>query len=104
MVVVRPPGAPAVGEAAPVRVEVILRATPGSAPPEGFEWASLPPQAVAYTVHHGRAESLGAAEAVLADWVKMKSLRFGDEVRRIYLKRGKNPRKDVTEIQIPLTR
>ncbi len=93
------------GEGAPsVSVEVQLPFPRGTTPPAGFEVASVPPQSVAYTVHHGRPDALGAAEAVLGEWVKMKSLRFAAEVRRIYLKRGKNPRKDVTEVQIPLTR
>lgn len=104
MVVVRAPEAAPEGPRPPVRVEVMLPVNPGTQPPEGFEAATLAPQAVAYTVHHGRAGTLGGAEAVLAEWVKMKSLRFGGEIRRIYLKRGKNPRKDVTEVQIPLTR
>jgi len=103
MVVVRGPEGPNGGEP-PVRVEVFLPVSAGTAPPEGFEAASLPAQSVAYTVHHGRPDGLGGAERVLADWVKMKSLRFATEVRRIYIKRGKNPRKDVTEVQIPLHR
>ena len=103
MVVMR--GAEGKGEAEPpVRVEVLLPVPAGTSPPAGFEAASLPPQSVAYTVHHGRPDGLKGAERVLADWVKMKSLHFAEEVRRIYIKRGKNPRKDVTEVQIPLQR
>ncbi|HEY6098219.1 MAG TPA: GyrI-like domain-containing protein [Anaeromyxobacter sp.] len=91
---------------APPRVEVavMLPVAAGTSPPQGFEAKSLPGEPVAYTVHHGRSDALLAAEAVLAAWVKMKSLVLSGEVRRIYLKRGKNPRKDVTEVQIPLSR
>jgi effector-binding domain-containing protein len=87
-----------------LEVAVMLPVAAGTSPPQGFEAKSLPGQAVAYTVHHGRSEGLHAAEAVLSGWVKMKSLALGGEVRRIYLKRGKNPKKDVTEVQIPLSR
>jgi effector-binding domain-containing protein len=103
VVIRQPTGTPGQGAVA-LRVEVRLPVARGTLPPAGFEAESVPPQPVAYTVHHGRADALAAAEAVLADWVKMKSLRFVSEVRRVYLKRGKNPRKDVTEVQIPLTR
>jgi effector-binding domain-containing protein len=103
MVVVRGPEGPRGGEP-PVRVEVFLPVPAGTAPPAGFETASIPAQSVAYTVHHGKPDGLGGAERVLAEWVKMKSLLFAAEVRRVYIKRGKNPRKDVTEVQIPLHR
>lgn len=91
---------------APSRLEVavMLPVPEGTSPPQGFEARSLPGQPVAYTVHHGRPDALPAAESVLSAWVKMKSLAFEGDVRRIYLKRGKNPRKDVTEVQIPLSR
>jgi effector-binding domain-containing protein len=87
-----------------VKVEVLVPVAAGTVPPAGFEAADLPPQSVAYTVHHGKPDGLHSAERVLGEWVKMKSLRFASEVRRIYIKRGKNPRKDVTEVQIPLDR
>lgn len=90
--------------APPVRVEVSFPVSPGTPPPAGFEAQSLPPQSVAYTVHHGKPDGLQSAERVLADWVKMKSLHFAADIRRIYIKRGKNPRKDVTEVQIALHR
>jgi effector-binding domain-containing protein len=103
VVIRQPSGTSALGPRA-LRVEVRLPVAQGTAAPAGFKAESVPAQPVAYTVHHGRADALAAAEAVLADWVKMKSLQFASEVRRVYLKRGKNPRKDVTEVQIPLTR
>jgi effector-binding domain-containing protein len=97
-------GAQEQGARPPVRVEVRVPVAAGTAPPSGFEVVSIPQQSVAYTVHHGKPDGLGSAERVLTDWVKMKSLRFAAEVRRVYVKRGKNPRKDVTEVQIPLER
>jgi effector-binding domain-containing protein len=103
MVVLRGPEGPQ-GAEPPVRVELFLPVSAGTAAPAGFESTSLPPLSVAYTVHHGNPDGLGGAERVLAEWVKMKSLHFAAEVRRIYIKRGKNPRKDVTEVQIPLER
>jgi len=104
MVVVRKTAGEAPGAAPRFEVAVWVPVAPGTSPPQGFEARSLPGEPVAYTVHHGRADGLGAAESVLAAWVRMKSLAFGLEVRRVYLKRGKNPRKDVTEVQIPLSR
>ncbi len=104
MVVVLAPERSAPEAQARLEVAVMLAVPPGTPPPHGFEARSLPGQPVAYTVHHGRPDALQAAESVLSAWVKMKSLAFGGEVRRIYLKRGKNPRKDVTEVQIPLSR
>jgi effector-binding domain-containing protein len=87
-----------------VSVDVMMPVAPGTLAPAGFEARSLPPQAVAYTVHHGHAQSLASAEAVLFDWVRIKALKLGGQVRRVYLKRGKNPKKDITELQIPLGR
>jgi len=85
-------------------VDVMVPVAPGMSAPPGFESVSLPSQAVAYTIHHGNAADLSGAEAVLADWVEMKSLRKAGAMRRIYVKQGKNPKKDITEIQIPLER
>jgi len=90
--------------AAAVAVEVRVPVAPGTAAPDGFDAVRCTPRSVAYTVHHGRSEGLLGAEAVLLDWVKMKALRFARETRRVYVKRGKNPKKDVTEVQIPLER
>jgi effector-binding domain-containing protein len=90
--------------AIPVAVEVRVPVAPGTAAPEGFDVVRCTPRAVAYTIHHGRSDGLRGAEAVLLGWVKMKALRFAGETRRVYVKRGKNPKKDVTEVQIPLER
>lgn len=103
MVVVKPragDGTPAMVES----VDVMVPVAPGMSAPPGFEAVSLPSQPVAYTIHHGSAADLSGAEAVLAAWVQMKALRKAGAMRRIYVKQGKNPKKDITEIQIPLER
>jgi hypothetical protein len=87
-----------------VGVEVRVPVTRGTAPPEGFETIEVESVPVAYTVHHGAAGGLPGAEAVLAGWIRLKALRAAAEVRRVYIKRGKNPRKHVTEVQVPLAR
>lgn len=104
IVVVNAGPAPASPEPPRLEVSVMLPVASGTSTPQGFEAKNLPGRAVAYTIHHGRADALQGAEAVLAGWVRMKLLPSGGEVRRIYLKRGKNPRKDVTEVQIILSR
>ena len=105
LVVVKPSGGAAPEPGGPVEsVDVMVPVAPGMSAPPGFEAVSLPSQPVAYTIHHGNAADLSGAEAVLTDWVEMKSLRRAGALRRIYVKQGKNPKKDITEIQIPLER
>ncbi len=87
-----------------VGVEVRVPVTRGTQPPEGFEAIEVESVPVAYTVHHGASAGLGAAQDVLVDWIRLKALGAVSEVRRVYLKRGKNPRKHVTEVQVPLRR
>jgi effector-binding domain-containing protein len=87
-----------------VAVEVRLPIARGTRAPEGFESVEVASEPVAYTVHHGPAGGLLAAEEVLVAWIRLKALAGAREVRRVYLKRGKNPRKHVTEVQVPLDR
>jgi hypothetical protein len=85
-------------------VEVRLPVVEGTAPPTGFTTLEVPAMSVAYTVHHGAAQGLPGAEEVLEGWVKMKALKAVRHVHRVYIKRGKNPRKHVTEVQLELER
>lgn len=87
-----------------IGVEVRVPVSRGTLAPEGYESVEVESVPVAYTVHHGAATGLRAAEDVLTGWIKLKALRAVAEVRRVYLKRGKNPRKHVTEVQVPLAR
>lgn len=100
--------APDAGGPAPdpqtVDVEVRVPVSRGTLAPEGYEAIEVASVPVAYTVHHGAAAGLRAAEDVLAGWIRLKALRAVAEVRRVYIKRGKNPRKHVTEVQVPLER
>jgi len=87
-----------------VGVEVRVPIARGTPPPDGFESVEYESVPVAYTVHHGPVVGLAAAEEILTGWVRLKALKAVAEVRRVYLKRGKNPRKHVTEVQVPLER